>query len=112
MKNLLISIAFVTFLCAGVSLVTEATDVSSPQTMEYATIRWAGRDNTHVIRPSGQVEFVGNQLVKLKKPNRADDRSFYMNAVMNALAREGYEFAGISSDDIIMKRFVHTARTP
>jgi hypothetical protein len=30
-----------------------------------------------------------------------------MNIAMNALAKEGYEFAGMSSDDIIMKRAVH-----
>ncbi|HEX3717885.1 MAG TPA: hypothetical protein VH595_07940 [Verrucomicrobiae bacterium] len=42
----------------------------------------------------------------MKKPDRVDDRSFYMNIVMNALAKEGYEFAGISNDDIIMKRAV------
>jgi len=71
---------------------------------EYATIRWGGRDNTHVVRPSGEVEFVASQLGKLNKPSRTDDRSFYMNVVMNALAREGYEFAGMSNDDIVMKR--------
>jgi hypothetical protein len=71
---------------------------------EYATIRWSGRDNTHVVRPSGEVEFVGPQFEKIKKPNRADDRSFYMNVVMNALSKEGYEFVGISNDDIVMKR--------
>lgn len=71
---------------------------------EYVTIRWAGLDNTHIIRPGGQVEFVGPELRKLRKPSRADDRSFYLNAAMNGLTKEGYEFAGISSDDVIMKR--------
>jgi hypothetical protein len=73
---------------------------------EYVTIRWAGVDNTHIIRPGGQVEFIGSELRKFPKPDRADNRSFYLNAAMNGLTKEGYEFAGISSDDIIMKRAI------
>ena len=71
---------------------------------EYATIRWAGRENTHVIRPGGRVEFAGPQLMSIKKPDRVDERSYYMNIVMNALAKEGYEFAGMTSDEIVLKR--------
>ena len=73
-------------------------------TYEYATIRWAGKDNTHLIRPGGKVEFIGRELYKFPKPDRADDRSFYMNAAMNGLSKEGYEFAGMTSDDIVMRR--------
>ena len=62
------------------------------------------RDNTHVIRPSGRVEFAGPQLASVKRPDHADDRSFYMNVVMNALAKEGYEFAGMTPDEIVMRR--------
>ena len=71
---------------------------------EYVTIRWAGVENTHIIRPGGKVEFIGMELRKLSKPDRADNRSFYLNAAMNGLTKEGYEFAGISNDDIVMKR--------
>jgi hypothetical protein len=74
---------------------------------EYATIRWAGRDNTHVVRPGGQVEVLGAELRKVLKPDRADDRAFYMNLAMNGLAKEGYEFAGMDSDDIIMRRAIN-----
>lgn len=76
----------------------------SAATYEFVTIRWAGVDNTHIIRPGGHVEFIGAELRKLAKPDRADNRSFYLNAAMNGLSKEGYEFAGISNDDIIMKR--------
>jgi hypothetical protein len=55
------------------------------------------------VRPSGEVEFPA-QLAKVPKPSRTDDRAFYMNLVMNALAKEGYEFVGMNSDDIVMKR--------
>jgi hypothetical protein len=106
MKNHLPTLIFAVILCLCLAPGANATDPIHQQTSEYATIRWAGRDNSYVIRPNGQVEFVGPQLAKVKKPDRVDDRSFYMNIVMNALAKEGYEFAGISNDDIIMKRAV------
>lgn len=83
-----------------------AADTKTPSGYEYATIRWAGLDNTHIIRPGGQVEFVASELRKLHKPDRVDNRSFYLNCAMNGLAKEGYEFAGISNDDIVMKRAV------
>lgn len=73
-------------------------------TTEYLTIRWAGRDNTHVIRPGGQVEFIGPQIRKLPRPDRCDERSFYMNVAMNGLVKEGWEFAGMTPDDIVMRR--------
>ncbi len=73
---------------------------------EYATIRWAGKDNTHLIRPGGKVEFIGAELRKLVRPDRADERSFYMNAAMNGLSKDGYEFAGMTPDDIVMKRTI------
>jgi hypothetical protein len=52
------------------------------------------------------VEFVGAELRKVKKPDRTDDRAFYMNLTMNGLAKEGYEFAGMTNDEIVMKRQV------
>ncbi len=107
MKNHLLTWVFAIALCFCLTPGVNSADSVHHQTSEYATIRWAGRENSHVIRPSGQVEFVGAQLAKIKKPDRVDDRSFYMNVVMNALAKEGFEFAGISNDDIIMKRPVH-----
>jgi len=83
-----------------------AAETKSPSGYEYATIRWAGRDNTHVVRPGGQVEFAGAELRKAQKPDRTDDRAFYMNLMMNGLTKEGYEFAGMTSDEIVMKRGV------
>lgn len=80
-----------------------AADAASSR-YEYVTIRWAGRENTHIVRPGGQVEFVGSELRKAQKPDRADDRAFYMNLVMNGLSKDGYEFAGMSNDEIVMKR--------
>jgi len=76
----------------------------SPGSHEYLTIRWAGREHTHVIRPGGEVEFIGAELRKLPRPERADERSFFLNAAMNGLVKEGWEFAGMTSDEIVMQR--------
>jgi hypothetical protein len=106
MKHYLVPLIWAAALCLFLAPLGKASDTVHQQTSEYATIRWSGRDNTHIIRPNGQVEFVGAQLAKVKKPERVDDRAFYMNVLMNALAKEGYEFAAISNDEIIMKRSV------
>jgi len=104
-KNLLT--AFLMAVCVlGLLVLTrsKAAETITLHTFEYATIRWGGRDNTHVIRPGGKVEFVGSQLAGIKRPDRTDDRAFYMNIVMNALAKEGYEFSGMDNDEIVMRR--------
>ena len=82
-----------------------ASDVKTA-TFEYATIRWAGKEDTHIVRPGGRVEFIGTELRKVRKPDRADDRAFYLNSAMNGLTKEGYEFAGMTSDEIVMKRSI------
>jgi len=93
-------------LAALVLFRTSAQDRPASGAYEYATIRWAGKENTHLIRPGGKVEFIGTELRKLVKPDRADDRAFYMNVAMNGLSKEGFEFAGMTSDEIVMKRAV------
>ncbi len=71
---------------------------------EYLTIRWGGKDNTHIIRPGGQVEFIGAELRKFTRPDRCDDRAFYLNIAMNGLVKEGWEFVGMNPDEIVMRR--------
>ena len=82
----------------------KAADASGFQNYEYATIRWGGRENTHLIRPSGKVEMLGPLLNKVQRPDRTDDLTFYLSIAMNAVAKEGFEFAGMTSDEIVMKR--------
>ena len=92
-------------LAAGTALPQEkAGEEDRTEVLEYATLRWAGRENTHVIRPSGEVEFIGRQLTKFKKPDRADERSLYMNLALNALAREGYQLVAMTPDDYVVRR--------
>jgi hypothetical protein len=105
-QNVLLTLSGTVTLLAVASLLTSrgADNVPTVVTFEYATIRWGGRDNTHVIRPGGEVEFVGNQLRNIKRPDRSDDRSLYMNVVMNGMAQHGWEFSGMTTDDIVMRR--------
>ena len=83
---------------------TRANDTTTTIHTEYVTIRWSGKENIQVIRPGGQVEFIWSQLKSVRRPDRTDERAFYMNVAMNSLAKDGYEFAGLSNDDLIMKR--------
>ena len=85
-------------LLISLGILTSAKSSTNPNaaSMEYVTLRWDGRDNTHVIRPGGNVEFLGSKFQAVKKPNRTDERSFYMNLAMNALARDGYELVAMA----------------
>ena len=81
-----------------------AADTTTVAKYEYVTIRWGGRDNTHIVRPGGQVEFISSELKKAPKPKDADDRAFYMNLALNSLAKDGFELVAMSSDDMIVRR--------
>jgi hypothetical protein len=96
--------AFLLIVAAGVYWRTNAADASTSALPQYATIRWAGKENTHIIRPGGEVEFIGAQLRQMRKPERADERSFYMNVALNGMIKEGYELAAFTADEIVMKR--------
>lgn len=90
----------------GVLTSINAAEAKAPGAFEYLTIRWAGRDNTHIIRPGGKVEFIGHEFRKMAKPDRTDDRAFYMNIAMNGLTKDGWKFAGMTHDEIVMKRTI------
>jgi len=76
------------------------------QASEYGTIRWAGRQSTFFIRPNGKVEILGPLLAKAPRPEHIDERTFYMNVAVNAVAREGFEVAAIGPDEVLMRRSV------
>ena len=92
------------FTGVAVILIAQPTEQKPKERLEYVTIRWAGRDNTHIIRPNGKVEIIGPQLRQVPKPDRTDERSFYLNIAMNSLSAEGYELVTMTPDDVVMKR--------
>ena len=100
-------LVFILIICISMGIFAHklwAGEGAAFQTFEYGTIRWGGRDNTHFIRPNGKVEMLGSILVKLQRPDRVDERSFYMNLAINAVATEGFEVAAMTSDEVLMKR--------
>ena len=103
-KNIAILTVVITAILGIYYFTAKGADTAGFQTYEYATICWGGRENTYLIRPNGKVEMLGSLLNKVQRPDRAGDRSFYMNVAMNAVAKEGYEFAGMTTDEIVMKR--------
>ncbi len=107
MKSKLAVMLFAFAICLGVyHFKATAADVRGFQIYEFATIRWDGRENTHLIRPNGKIELLGPILNRVQRPDRTDERSFYMNVAMNAIANEGFEFAGMTADAIVMKRSI------
>lgn len=101
----MIALVVVAAACwAAYRFTATAADSTGFQTYEYASIRWAGRENTHLIRPNGNTEMLGSILSKVPRPDRVDDRALYLTVAMNALAKEGYEFAGMTADQVVMKR--------
>lgn len=104
--NLSFIASILLILMLGLIISARAADATPTQghRFEYVTIHWDGRDNTHIILSNGDVKSLGSQLTKISKPNRTDERAFYMNIAINSLAKEGYEFVGIRDNDVIMKR--------
>ena len=101
LANLVILILLLCFACPGFRAVA-AEEATRPY--EYATLRWDGRENAHVIYPNGHVEFLAAKFKGIKKPERADERAFFMNLAVNALAQQGYELAAMTPDDYVFKR--------
>jgi len=67
---------------------SRAESTSSVPIAECATIRWDGKVNTHVIRPDGSLERFKSVFSQFERPGGADERTFYLNIAMNALAKE------------------------
>ncbi len=75
------------------------------QRVEFATIRWDGRNNTYLIRPNGKVDKF-KQVFEMAspRPDGIDERTYYMTIAMNAVAKEGFDFAGMTQEQFVMKR--------
>ena len=73
---------------------------------DYIDIRWDGTDRMCVVYPDGHVDFVGQELKAIPLPDDTDKRAFYMTLEMNRMAKLGFEFSGMISDEIVMRRAV------
>jgi hypothetical protein len=97
---LLTTLSLVTFLFFKL----HAADLNTFQKTDFITLRWQGRDNSKVVRPNGKIENLNVLFNKVAKPDGIDERAYYMNVAMNAFSKEGYDFAGMNNDEIVMKR--------
>lgn len=57
-----------------------------------------------IVYGDGRVDFVGKELEKVPRPDDANKRAFYMTLALNKMAAQGYEFVGMISDEIVMRR--------
>jgi|SRR5688572_4284695 len=105
MKTKILILLLIAAGCTGAYILTlKAADATGFHSYEYATIRWAGRENTHLVRANGKVEFLGPILTRVPRLDRVDERAFYMNIALNAVAKEGYELASMTHDEMVLKR--------
>jgi len=106
MKKLILCLLTATVALAVMQLLKlRADEPRTFQTVEFATIRWDGRDNTYLIRPNGKVDKFKQVFEKaLPRPDGIDERTYYMAIAMNALAKEGYDLAAMTQEQFVMKR--------
>src|SRR5271157_5576141 len=105
MKKLNLCLLTATFALMAMQLIKlRADEPSTFQTVEFATIRWDGRNNTYLIRPNGKVDRFKQVFAKAPRPDGIDERTYYMTIAMNALAKEGFDFAGMTQEQFVMKR--------
>lgn len=72
--------------------------------VEYIDIRWDGVEKLCVVYADGRVEFLGEELKAIPKPDRVNGRAYYMTMAMGRMAARGYEVVAAFSDEIIMKK--------
>lgn len=102
----LVPVLLATVLSLATSFLAQsrATEEQSIQTVEFATIRWDGRENSFVVRPNAKVEKLRPLFERFPRPDGIDERIYYMTVAINAVAKEGFEFAGTLNEHVIMKR--------
>lgn len=108
-KNVSALVCVALVACTGLVLAFRGSAATQSQTLqayEYATIRWSGKEFTHLIRPSGQIEMIGALFPQGRRQEHVDERALCLSIAMNALAKEGYELAGLTDNEVVMKRSV------
>jgi hypothetical protein len=99
-----VAIALSCVLLLGAPHKTRAAPVAGAA--EYAMIQWKGKDDTQVIWPDGHVDFLATLMPGFSAPGgEVHERAFIMNALMNKLGKQGYEYVGMASgEEIMMKK--------
>jgi len=73
---------------------------------EYAIIQWKNDHDTQVLWPDGHVDFMATLMPNVSLPSGdVHQRAYIMTALINKLAKQGYEYAGMASgEEIVMKK--------
>jgi hypothetical protein len=104
----LTALAVAVFLVATVPAQAQAqAQAQAPMrapAVEYIDIRWDGVEKLCVIYGDGRVEFLGEELKNIPRPDRVNGRAYYMTMAMQRMAARGYEVVAAFSDEIIMKK--------
>jgi hypothetical protein len=87
------------------SLLIQPSMAAADGTAEYAMIQWWG-NKTQIVWTDGRVDFLDRLLPGLSVPDRANDRAYIMTLLINKLAKEGYEYVGMTSGEQILMRRV------
>ena len=84
----------------------ERTAQAAPGAPEYVVIQWDGERKTQVIWSDGHVEFLNTLLPGVTKPSDdVHERGYIMTLLVNKLAKQGYEYVGMTSgEEILMKK--------
>jgi hypothetical protein len=96
----------IALLAIGSSLIQPRTAAAAEGTAEYAMIQWWGNSNkTQIVWSDGHVDYLDHLLPGVAVPDRANERAYIMTLLINKLAKEGYEYAGMASgEEILMRR--------
>ena len=97
-------------LIAGAFLIGQPrlTEAAPAGGAEYAMIQWKNDHDTQVIWSDGRVEFMATLLPGFSVPSGGvHERGYIMNALINKLAKQGYEYVGMASGEEIMMKKVH-----
>jgi len=103
MRSLAPSVLFGIYtVCASVSADAPTPGTWTGPVYEYASVRWMG-DRTSIIWPDGTTQKVvafGGR----RRPEGTDERAWYLTGAMNIMAKRGFEFVHMTSDDVVMRR--------
>jgi hypothetical protein len=102
-----LSLAILCFLgVAALTTTRAAVEPVAPATFQYANIQWGrnGPSDVYVVRPDGKAEFYAGRLAREKAPEGCSEPLYFRSLVMNLLGKEGYELAGMTDAEIVMKR--------
>jgi len=99
--RLLLSISI---LAISSSLMEPRARAADEGTADYVMIQW-WNDKTQIVWSDGHIDYLDHLLPGLEVPSHANGRAYIMTLLINKLAKQGYEYVGMTSgEEILMRR--------